>query len=92
MVYGKTPFSHLSVVHKFHKIIDPSYEIDYPPLNDGTINPILVHALQSCLKREIKDRYTIPKLLQHPFLHPDQLLLQLSREVKCQRDLILKEQ
>jgi serine/threonine protein kinase len=80
MVYGKTPFSHLSVIHKLQKIVDSDYAIDYPVLNGSVKNPFLVPLLQNCLKRNPKERCTIPELLEHPFLRPDNIMMGLMKE------------
>jgi serine/threonine-protein kinase TTK/MPS1 len=70
MVYGRTPFSELSLIQKLHCITDPTYEISFPPLP----NPALLDVLKSCLQRKPELRAPIvgPNgLLQHPFLHPN---------------------
>ncbi|KAA8495991.1 Serine/threonine-protein kinase mph1 [Porphyridium purpureum] len=67
MVYGKTPFAHLSMIQKLHSITDPSHEIQFPPIR----NKALLHVMRQCLQRDPRKRPTIPELLQHPFLMLD---------------------
>lgn len=72
MLYGKPPFSHLNMIQKLQTIIDFSYPIEFPKVD----NPFLLDVIQSCLTRETKKRPTIPELLQHPFLRPDFIIAQ----------------
>eukprot|EP00899_Mesostigma_viride_P027221 jgi/Mesvir1/7684/Mv11654-RA.1 len=69
MVYGRTPFSHLSFIQKLHAITDPHHEIEFPPFSSGPHEELL-HTLRSCLERNPARRITIPQLLSHRFLHP----------------------
>ncbi|TPX45609.1 hypothetical protein SeLEV6574_g03781 [Synchytrium endobioticum] len=41
----------------------------------------LLDAMKGCLKRNPKDRMTIPELLHHPFLHPRSLPMELTPRV-----------
>lgn len=70
MVYGKTPFSHItSLIHKLQAIVSPSHEIEFPPLR----NPFLLDVLKRCLDRDPARRPPIcgpAGLLSHPFLDP----------------------
>lgn len=66
MVYGRTPFAHLSLVQKLHSITDPTYEVDFPP----TGQPALDAVLAACLTRDPAARPSIEQLLQHEFLAP----------------------
>lgn len=68
MVYGKPPFAQFSLIQRLHKILDTGYEIEYPPLEDTALSDVI----KGCLQRQIKSRYTIEQLLQHPFLIPTQ--------------------
>lgn len=77
MIYGKTPFSHLAMIPKIQKIIDPSYAIEFPPVE----TPFLVDVMRACLSRDPKKRPTIPQLMEHPFLKPDQILNQVMNTV-----------
>ncbi|KNC99197.1 TTK protein kinase [Spizellomyces punctatus DAOM BR117] len=66
LVYGRPPFAHLPVMKKLQCIVDPSYTIEYGPIEDSS----LLEAIQSCLQRDPRKRMTIPELLAHRFLHP----------------------
>ncbi|XP_063900090.1 uncharacterized protein LOC135119620 [Zophobas morio] len=67
MVYGKTPFQHITMpIKKMQAIIDDQYEIKFPDI----YNEFLLDVLHNCLKRKPTERLTIRQLLQHPFLHP----------------------
>ncbi|XP_067134855.1 dual specificity protein kinase Ttk [Centruroides vittatus] len=66
LVYGQTPFqSFHSIISKFQAIINPHYEIKYPPLDDDA----LLNVIKSCLIRDPYKRPSIEELLQHPYLH-----------------------
>ena len=78
MTYGKPPFSaYTNVIQKLQKIIDEKYEISYPPVE----NPFLIDAIQGCLRRDPKQRLTIPQLMAHPFLKPDEMIAKLLRKL-----------
>ena len=81
MVYGKTPFSHLPVIAKLQKIIDPDYPVDYPALPKHMDNPFLIEVIQRCLHRDPKLRITIPELLEHSFLKPDATINRIIRDM-----------
>ncbi|XP_068733387.1 dual specificity protein kinase TTK-like [Montipora capricornis] len=67
MVYGRTPFQHISNhVMKLQCIMDPSHEIEFPPIKEI----YLLDVMKGCLRRNPKERLTIPHLLDHPFLNP----------------------
>ncbi|XP_024976047.1 probable serine/threonine-protein kinase DDB_G0279405 isoform X2 [Cynara cardunculus var. scolymus] len=67
MVYGRTPFADYTTFWaKFKVITDPNYEIPYEPLS----NLWLLDLIKKCLSWDRKERWTIPQLLQHPFLVP----------------------
>lgn len=67
MVYGRTPFADYTTFWaKFKVITDPNHQIHYEPLS----NPSLLDLLKKCLSWDRKERWTIPQLLQHPFLVP----------------------
>eukprot|EP00158_Paraphelidium_tribonemae_P003181 Partr_v1_DN25938_c0_g1_i2_m68724 putative ttk protein kinase len=101
MVYGKPPFSHLAVIAKLQKIIDPKHPIEYPALDEQAANPFLIAVMKSCLQRDPKKRMTIPELLTHPFLKPDAVMQKLMNDhhhplknmdevVRMTRELLLK--
>lgn len=65
MVYGKTPFAHLTnIMKKLSCIQDENYDILYPPVKDITI----LSVLKGCLQRDPNKRMSIPELLSHDFL------------------------
>eukprot|EP00124_Ichthyophonus_hoferi_P005900 Ihof_evm1s1029 gene=Ihof_evmTU1s1029 len=67
MVFGTTPFQHIVDIHtKISAVLDERVVITIPPHD----NPDLCDVIQSCLKRDPKQRPTIDELLSHPFLHP----------------------
>jgi len=66
MIYGKPPFAQFSLYQRLHKILDPSYEIPFGPLD----YPTALDVLRICLVRQPKKRATLESLLQHPFLNP----------------------
>ena len=69
MVYGRTPFAELPLIQKLHAIVDPSYSVAFPPLD----NADLLDVLKACLSRDPSQRLPIAGpagLLQHPFLRP----------------------
>ncbi|XP_074613016.1 dual specificity protein kinase TTK-like isoform X1 [Acropora palmata] len=66
MVYGRSPFQHINNhFMKLQCIMDPSHQIDFPPINDVH----LLDVIKGCLRRNPKERLTIPDLLDHPFLN-----------------------
>ncbi|KAL9988565.1 hypothetical protein ACROYT_G003023 [Oculina patagonica] len=67
MVYGKTPFQHITNhVVKLQCIMDPSHVIEFPDIKDKR----LLDVMKGCLRRSPKERYTIPHLLTHPYIDP----------------------
>ncbi|KAF5806503.1 putative mitogen-activated protein kinase kinase TTK family [Helianthus annuus] len=67
MVYGRTPFADYTTFWaKFKVITDPDHEIRYESLP----NSWLIDLMKKCLVWDRKERWTIPQLLQHPFLVP----------------------
>nr|XP_018906101.1 PREDICTED: dual specificity protein kinase Ttk-like [Bemisia tabaci] len=61
LIYGKTPFSHItSHWGKMYAIISSSHKIDFP---NHPIPPILRQAMQRCLIRDPKQRPTVKDLL-----------------------------
>lgn len=65
MVYGKTPFAHLTnIMQKLTCIQDDSYAIQYPTVEDASV----LSVLQGCLQRDPSKRMSIPDLLNHGYL------------------------
>ena len=74
MVYGRTPFAHLQFIQKMHAIIDENHQIQFPPIR----NSYLLDVMKRCLDRNPKTRITMAELLEHPFLHPEEISLSSS--------------
>ena len=75
MVYGKTPFAELGLVHKLQAIVSDEYQISYPQVDSKYSNAIDV--IKLCLQRDAKLRPSITGsngLLEHCFLHPARVL------------------
>jgi len=70
MVYGRTPFSHItSLMAKLMAIVDPNHEVQFPALQDKSV----LFAIKGCLERDPKKRPPIAGaggLLKQPFLEP----------------------
>ncbi|QSL64367.1 hypothetical protein MERGE_001668 [Pneumocystis wakefieldiae] len=86
MVYGKTPFAHLTMFQKIKAIPDPRHPINFPSMafpithngqnqqNGVRVNKNLIKVMKSCLERDQTKRKTIPELLQDRFLQPEEHL------------------
>ena len=71
MVFGAPPFAKFTLIQRLQYITDDNYSIDYP-LDKVTLLPdTLIDVIKGCLRRSVKERYTIEQLLQHPFLNPE---------------------
>ncbi|RPA77158.1 kinase-like protein [Ascobolus immersus RN42] len=76
MIYGKTPFAHVtSIFDKVKAITNPEYPVEYPPTGIGGA-PVPLSAIQcmrACLRREKERRPTINELLsdEDRFMNPD---------------------
>ena len=66
MVYGRTPFAHLSLVQKLHAITSAGHSVHFPAIP----YPALMQVLQACLARDPEARPSIEELLAHEFLRP----------------------
>uniref|UniRef100_A0A914VT76 Protein kinase domain-containing protein n=1 Tax=Plectus sambesii TaxID=2011161 RepID=A0A914VT76_9BILA len=67
MVYGRTPFQHIANTYsKMLAIVDPNTPIQFPPT--PIANPQLINVMQLCLRRDPKQRPSVPELLEHPYL------------------------
>jgi serine/threonine-protein kinase TTK/MPS1 len=76
MVYGSTPFGHISApMSKVLAIINHSVSIAFPPTGLGgtRIPPELLKTMRACLDRDPSERPTLEKLLadNDPWLHPE---------------------
>ncbi|XP_078617697.1 dual specificity protein kinase TTK-like isoform X2 [Branchiostoma floridae x Branchiostoma japonicum] len=68
MVYGKTPFQHIpNHFAKLQAIVDPNYEIQFPPIK----NKLLLDMLKKCLIRDPYNRPSTADLLAHPYLNSE---------------------
>jgi serine/threonine-protein kinase TTK/MPS1 len=71
MVYGRTPFSYIAnMVHKLAAITNPgaASHLAFPP----TGNPALEDLMRSALAHDPAQRITLPSILMHPFIRPQQ--------------------
>ncbi|KAI8638791.1 kinase-like domain-containing protein [Parasitella parasitica] len=76
MVYGKTPFYHLSLAQKIICIPNPSYKINFPTTVPNGKNsrpievpPLLLKVLKGCLNRNPSVRPLLTELMFHPFVN-----------------------
>lgn len=69
MVYNKTPFADLGLIHKLQAITDEAHAISFPTL-DPPLPAAVRDTITSCLRRDPQARATIASLLDHPFLNP----------------------
>lgn len=53
MVYGRTPFADLHMIQKLQAIVNPSYNIVFPP---GVEDEGAVDAMKACLRRNAAER------------------------------------
>lgn len=85
MTFARPPFAQFTtLIQRLHKILDPSYEIEFPT---AFKNSHLSDLIKNCLKRPPKDRLTLAQLSQHPFLKPirvdpDKVLVDRS-QIQC---------
>lgn len=84
MIYKRTPFAHLNAMQRILTISDSRTVIEYPRcerLSRNTESFVeLMDTLKICLRRDPTERATIPDLLSHRFLVPDNIE-KLSRGV-----------
>lgn len=74
MAYGRPPFAAFTtLIQRLHKILDPSYEIEFPA--QPAVSPDLITTIRGCLKRPPKERLTLHQLQQHPFLQPQKSIV-----------------
>lgn len=93
MVYGRTPFSHLTMIQKIQAIPSLQHRIEfperaYPPSmqNDKVkdesasrlIDGDLLRVMRGCLERDQSQRLTIESLLQDPFLCPEDKIIRVK--------------
>ena len=69
MTFGTPPFAQFSLIQRLQYITDENYKIEYPIVNPP-VNPDLLDAIQGCLVRDVRQRFSIDQLLPHPFLQP----------------------
>lgn len=68
MVHGRTPFAHIkNTLQKLSCIQDPKYEISYRNIVSATV----LEVLKGCLQRNPENRMSIPELLRHRFVCPE---------------------
>lgn len=72
MVYGRTPFSHLTMIQKI-QAIPGTHRIEFPDLatSDVKVDGDLLRVMRGCLERDQTQRLTIASLLADPFLRPE---------------------
>ena len=71
MIYGRTPFADLGLVHKLRAIVSDEVQISYPQVPKKY--QAALEVVKLCLQRDPKLRPSITGengLLQHHFLHP----------------------
>ncbi len=61
---------------KMQAIIDEKVDIKFEKIS----NSLLMDVLVRCLQRDPNKRITIDELLRHPFLHPTNHIVNLTRE------------
>lgn len=72
MVYGRTPFSHLSMIQKIRAISDSKVPIDFPAaVGSVTVPESAKRCMVGCLQRDPKQRWTLERLLEDDFLQLD---------------------
>lgn len=75
MVYGKTPFADYNTFWaKFKVVTNKNHRISYPPVP----NPWLIDLMKRCLAWNRNDRWRISQLLEHPFLVPPVIPVQVA--------------
>ncbi|XP_071800891.1 dual specificity protein kinase TTK-like isoform X1 [Asterias amurensis] len=68
MVYGKTPFQHITFsLMKLQAICDPRHVLEFPAVD----NPHLLDLLKKCLLRDSRERPSIQELKKHPYFQAD---------------------
>ena len=69
MAYGRPPFAAFTqLINRLHKILDPSYEIEFPTV--PAVTSELIATIRGCLQRPPKERLTLLQLQNHSFLQP----------------------
>ena len=73
MIYGKTPFSDLTMYQKIQSIPDENHPIKFPATGTGGIRVDrgLERCVRMCLVRDQRKRWGIEELLQDTFLRGD---------------------
>lgn len=86
MVFGAPPFAKFTLIQRLQHITDDNYSIDYPPDKTASLADTLIDVIKGCLRRCVRERYTIEQLLQHPFLNPE------SRSMPSPQSLLKPDQ
>src|SRR5579862_8807137 len=70
MLYGKTPFSDLTMYQKIQSIPDEKFPIKFPPTGTGgvTVDAGALRCVRMCLVRDQRKRWGIEELLRDRFL------------------------
>jgi serine/threonine-protein kinase TTK/MPS1 len=92
IVYGRTPFADLSLIHKMQAICDPSHCIAFPALDPP--NDALVDVIKACLQRDPSKRPQISGpggLLEHPFLCPTGALASVAPSTRTDQVTLSRE-
>jgi len=76
MVYGKTPFHHLTMMKKIQAIANKTFKIAFLP----TKFPHVVDVLKNCLQRNPDFRPSIPELMRHPFLALENFRISIKKD------------
>ena len=91
MVFGMPPFAKFTLIQRLQCITDDTYNIEYPQNSVSSLsNTLLMDVIKGCLKRNVKERYTIEQLLQHPFLNPESQQVVNSNQVIVSKNQIGK--
>lgn len=71
MIFGAPPFAKFTLIQRLQCITDDNHDIEYPIDKATSLPDTLMDVIKGCLRRNVKERYTIEQLFQHPFLNPE---------------------